>query len=147
MRCPECGVKPIFMPWWRVRRISDWFTPLDGCPQCGYPYEREQGYFLMAIWAIAYGVGSVVGIILYGVFEWFFDWPIEVLLLAVLVPVFVFNFLFARHAKAYFLALDHFCDPHQKRNDSEGNGEGDDDGGGNQPRKPVKPVEPEGVLR
>jgi hypothetical protein len=30
------------------------------------------------------------------------------------VPTVVIGFLFARHAKAIYLAIDHFCDPHVK---------------------------------
>ena len=45
-----------------------------------------------------------------------------------------FNVLFARHAKAYFIALDHLLDPHER-------GGGDDRG--NQPLDPEPdPTEP-----
>ena len=36
LRCPECGVSPLFVPLRRVRSLDDWFRPLDGCPRCGY---------------------------------------------------------------------------------------------------------------
>ena len=55
-KCPTCGVSPIFIPWYEVRSLRDWFMPLDGCPRCGYPFEREPGYFLLSIFAINYGV-------------------------------------------------------------------------------------------
>src|SRR5690349_1329720 len=48
LRCPECGVSPMFVPVARTRSLRDWFTPLDGCPRCGYAYDREDGYFLLA---------------------------------------------------------------------------------------------------
>ena len=54
--CPECGISPIFTPMRNVRTLYDWFTPLDGCPICGYAYEREQGYFLLSIWGLNYGL-------------------------------------------------------------------------------------------
>src|SRR6266581_4465891 len=62
LRCPECGEYPIFKPVRRVRSLYDWFYPLDGCPRCGYAYERESGYFLLAIWAVNYGVVAAVGL-------------------------------------------------------------------------------------
>lgn len=140
----------MFIPWYKVRRLRDWFTPLDGCPRCGYPYEREPGYFLMSIWALNYGVGSVVGLILYGSLEWFFDLPVWTLILAVLTPTLIFSLLFARHSKSLFLAADLFFDPHDR-------GGGDDqgnkplppspEGGGVPHRNPVKPCEPAGTLR
>ena len=141
----------MFIPWRGVRSLRDWFTPLDGCPRCGYPYEREPGYFLLAIWAFNYGVGSAVGLILYGLLEWFFDLPVETLLASVILPIVIFNLLFARHSKSLFLATDLFFDPHEK--------DGDDGGGGNQPRTPLpcnsgapaatptQPCEPAGSVR
>jgi uncharacterized protein (DUF983 family) len=135
LRCPCCGEKRLFEPVLRVRALRDWFAPLDGCPRCGYPYEREAGYYLMAIWAINYGCGSVLGIILYLWLEWQYDLPIKTLLAAVLIPICLFNILFARHAKALFLAVDLFFDPHER---------GDDDGRGNVPvpHVPVAPPHP-----
>jgi uncharacterized protein (DUF983 family) len=150
LRCPGCGVSALFIPLRRVRRLRDWFTPLDGCPRCGYPYEREPGYYLIPIWAINYGVGSVVGLVIYVLLEWKFDLPVWQLLTAVLVPVFLFSLLFARHSKALFLALDLFFDPHEK--------EGGNDGGnvpatprvpvGDDPsQKPVPPCDPANLVR
>jgi uncharacterized protein (DUF983 family) len=114
LRCPECGVSPIFVPLRNVRSLFDWFTPLDGCPRCGYAYEREQGYFLLAIWGLNYGLIALVGV-LAGL--WIQEhhhpgvWSPWWLLLS---PMPVASFLFARHAKALFLAMDHYFDPHLK---------------------------------
>lgn len=127
LRCPSCGEKPLFAPWYKVRRPRDWMTPLDGCPKCGYPYEREPGYFLMSIWAVNYGFGSIVGLILYAVLEWKYDLPVWQLIAAVIAPVIIFNIVFSRHAKALFLAFDLFFDPHRRDR-------GDD--GGNKPSTP-----------
>ncbi len=150
LRCPACGTKPMFIPWPRVRSLHDWFTPLDGCPRCGYAYEREPGYFLMSIWAINYGVASLIGLALYGLLEWFFDLPVWTLMASVLVPVLLFSLFFARHSKSFFLATDLFFDPHHK--------EGGDDGGNKPPpppenggspasHQPIQPGKPAGTLR
>ena len=145
LRCPVCGEKPIFVRWYKVRRPRDWFTPLDGCSRCGYPYEREPGYFLMSIWAINYGFGSIIGLILYAVLEWQFELPVWQLIAAVLIPVFLFSIFFARHSKSLFLAFDLYFDPHRR--------EGGDDGGNKPPIPPphdggapvsVQPTEPAG---
>ncbi len=111
LSCPHCGTKPMFIPLRQTRSLHDWFTPLDGCPRCGYAYEREIGYFLMAIWAIGYGFGSMFGLTIYLILETYYDVSMTTLLLATLLPVFIFALGFARHAKAYFLAIDHFFDP------------------------------------
>ena len=137
LRCPACGTKPRF-------------TPLDGCPRCGYAYEREAGYFLISIWAINYGFASILGLILYGLLEGFFELPVWTLMACVLLPVLLFSLFFARHSKSLFLACDLFFDPHDK--------EGGEDGGNKPPanppvggspagHQPVKPCEPAGTLR
>jgi len=114
LRCPVCGVSPIFVPVRKIRRLSDWFLPLDGCPRCGYAYDREPGYFLLSIWAINYGVGSAIGLTIYLTLEILYDLPLTTLLTWVLAPIFAFNLLFVRHSKAYFIAFDHWWDPHSK---------------------------------
>src|SRR5579863_10707070 len=49
--CPRCRTGKIF-------RKSLWLFPamFDRCPACGLKYEREQGYFLGAMY-IGYGLG------------------------------------------------------------------------------------------
>lgn len=127
LRCPVCAVSALFVPIRKVRRLSDWFAPLDGCPRCGYAYDREPGYFLLSIWAINYGMGSLIGLIIYLVLELMYDLPLSTLLACVLIPILIFNLMFVRHSKAYFIAFDHWWDPHRK----EGG-----DGGGNKPLTP-----------
>ena len=114
LRCPMCGISPIFVPWHRLNSLRNWFTPLDGCPRCGYAYERETGYFLLSIWAVNYGIGSLMGISIYLVLETYCQLPLKALLFWVIAPVIVFNILFARHSKSLFLALDHYFDPHER---------------------------------
>lgn len=139
LRCPVCGISPIFPPLARVRSAHDWFTPLDGCPRCGYAYDREPGYFLLSIWAINYGFGALLALALYAAFEWFFDWPVWTLIAAVVAPVMAFNLLFARHAKAIFIAWDHFFDPHQ-REGGEGGSPAPREPPRTSPRRPRRPV-------
>lgn len=126
LRCPLCGISPIFPTLRTTRTLRDWFTPLDGCPRCGYPYDREPGYFLLAIWAVNYGFASLFGLGIYIAILLFAPGiSTPRLLIVVLVPVVLFNLFFARHAKALFIAFDHYFDPHTKS--------GDDDGGSKTP--------------
>jgi uncharacterized protein (DUF983 family) len=131
-KCPTCGQRPLFVPWSRVRSLQDWFMPLDGCPNCGYPFDREPGYFLLSIFAINYGVGSLLGLIIYLVLDFWVKLPIEWTILLVVVPMPIFNFWFSRHSKALFIAFDLFFDPHQR----------DDDGGDQRTDTPRKPPSP-----
>ena len=114
LRCPECGISPIFLPLNRVKSLYDYFTPLDGCPRCGYAYEREQGYFLLAVWGVNYGIvaglGAIVGIFLETRYQPGIWSPIWLWLL----PMPILSFVLARYAKSLFLAMDHYFDPHVK---------------------------------
>jgi uncharacterized protein (DUF983 family) len=114
LRCPVCGKSPVFAPLIKTRSLRDWFSPLDGCPRCGYPYEREPGYFLASTWVINYGAGSVLGIVIYLALDLTIHPPIGWLLAAVLTPIVLFNLFFARHSKTLFIAIDHLSDPHEK---------------------------------
>jgi uncharacterized protein (DUF983 family) len=114
LRCPECGISPIFRPWRQTRSLFDWLTPLDGCPRCGYAYQREQGYFLLSIWALNYGLIAGLALLISLTLDVLFDLSLWTQIVCVFAPMPLFSFLFARHSKALFLALDHYCDPHVK---------------------------------
>ncbi len=135
--CPGCGQRPIFAPARRVRGLGDWFQPLDGCPRCGYAYEREDGYFLFAIFGINFGCAVFVAVISYfllDIVEVFGPVTIWTLTLSVALPVPLVNLLVARHAKALWIALDQFFDPQLPASEDDsggwwdGFGDGDDDG-------------------
>ena len=58
LRCPRCG---------RALLFRGWFTMDDPCPACGLRYEREQGYFVGAIYVnyaltTAVTLGTVLGL-------------------------------------------------------------------------------------
>lgn len=130
LKCPVCGTRPIFLPLRRMRRLDDWFSPLDGCPRCGYPYEREPGYFLMAIFGFNLGIAVFVGITVFTILavtqhiERMATWA---LMSMTVLPMPFINLLIARHCKAFFIALDHFVDPHVRETD-DGSDDDDDDG-------------------
>lgn len=157
LQCPVCGSRPIFVPLPRIRPrhlLHDWLQPLDGCTRCGYPYEREEGYFLFAIFGINFMAAAMVAILTFvilDIVEAFGPLGYWTVTLAVALPIPVVNFLAARHAKALWIALDHFFDPHLPRTDDDDgppwNDEDDDDdgnlvrhdpphGGGGESRRP-----------
>lgn len=130
LRCPVCGTRPIFLPLRRVRSLDDWFTPLDGCPRCGYPYEREPGYFLLAIFGFNLGAAVFVGITVFTIIaanDHIATMPTWELMAKTVLPMPFLNLLIARHCKAVFIALDHFVDPHVRDLD-DGSDDDDDDG-------------------
>ena len=92
--------------------MFDWLTPCDGCPRCGYAYQREEGYFLLAIWGVNYGVVAGLAVVIGFMFEWLHPLTIKQYILFLFVPMPILSLLLARHAKSLFLAMDHFFDPH-----------------------------------
>ena len=114
LRCPECGVSPIFPPVRAIRSPAQIFDTLDGCPRCGYPYVREPGYFLMATWAVSYSVGAFPALALYLYLEYVVNASLATILWVCIPLILVFTLVTARHARAVWLAIDHFFDPHVK---------------------------------
>ena len=94
-----------------MRSLYDWFIPLDGCPRCGFAYNREEGYFLLAIWGVNYGLIAGVGLTVALVLEWLHPLTLWEYMAFVFAPMPLLSFLFARHAKSLFLAMDHYFDP------------------------------------
>ena len=52
LRCPRCGQSDLFSGWFRMREC---------CAVCGLRYEREQGYFVGAIY-VNYAVTAIVAV-------------------------------------------------------------------------------------
>jgi uncharacterized protein (DUF983 family) len=111
LRCPECGVSPVFTPWRRVRSLYDWLTPLDGCARCGFAYIREAGYFMLAIGGVNYGLIAGLGLLISLMFEWLHPLPLWKYMVFILAPMPLLSLLMARHAKALYMAIDHYLDP------------------------------------
>jgi uncharacterized protein (DUF983 family) len=97
LRCPRCGGDELF---------TGWFAMRERCRTCELRYEREQGYFVGAIY-VNYAVTTAV--CLGGVLA--LDTIVGVTLrtqlavalpLALLVPV-----VFFRYARSLWLAIDH----------------------------------------
>ena len=97
LRCPRCGRSALY---------RGWFAMHERCAACGLRYEREQGYFVGAIY-INYAV--TVAIAAGGVLV--LDWTIGLTLaeqlaigiaLGALVPV-----VFFRYARSLWLSLDY----------------------------------------
>jgi uncharacterized protein (DUF983 family) len=115
LRCPVCGESRLFAPARSVRSLHAWLTPLEGCPLCRYRYERESGYFLLATWAFNYLFVGGLALLAWLLISSFTRLSLTATLLVLLVPMPLASVLFARHAKALWLALDHFVDPHRRR--------------------------------
>lgn len=96
LRCPACGRAPLFRGWFRMH---------DACGACGFPFTREQGFYLGSIY-INYGVTVIVTGALYGLLVMGLGTSHETALAVCLVVAVALPILFFRHARSFLLALD-----------------------------------------
>lgn len=95
-RCPVCGIGAMFERWYTTRRR---------CASCGFAFEREQGYFIGAMYV---NYGATIGIVLAGFFSIELATGIATerqiipwLIFALVFPAFFFPF-----SRALWLAFD-----------------------------------------
>jgi hypothetical protein len=82
------------------------------CPNCDLKFEREQGYFVGAIYV---NYAATVGIAFPGFFilDAWRGWTIEQQLWLWLPFAVIFPLLFFHHSRSLWLALDHYLNPPQ----------------------------------
>ena len=101
LRCPRCAVGALF---------SKPFRMYDECPQCGLKFEREQGYFVGAIY-INYAATVAVAVPGFFLLDTFTGITINQQL-ALWVPfAVIFPLVFFHHSRGLWLVLDHFFNP------------------------------------
>jgi len=101
LRCPRCGESRLF---------TGWFTMPPRCGFCGIRFEREQGYFVGAIY-VNYGVTVLIAMAGY-----FVLWNTTTIStagqLALWVPfVVLFPLWFFRYSRSLWLALEYLLNP------------------------------------
>jgi len=97
LRCPRCGRSPLF---------TGWFTMHERCAVCGLVYEREQGYFVGAIYVnYAVTVAIAVGAVL--VLDWTIGLTLRAQLALGIALVTLVPLVFFRYARSLWLAVDH----------------------------------------
>jgi uncharacterized protein (DUF983 family) len=97
LRCPRCGRSPLYAGWFRMH---------ERCATCGLRYEREQGYFVGAIYlnyAATVGVAAGTVLLLDSIVGLSLAQQIVLgVALAALVPV-----LFFRYSRSLWLSVDY----------------------------------------
>jgi len=82
----------------------------DSCPVCGLRFEREQGYFLGAMY-VSYGI-SIPPVLLLVVLIWrVTGWPYDISVAAAFVAYLPAVPLVARAARVIWLYIDQALDP------------------------------------
>lgn len=94
-----------------VRSLRDWFQPVERCEVDNFNFEREPGFYLLAIWAIDYVVAAAAGAIALVVMLTVFDASNVQVVSVMVASLLVAGLLAARKAKALFLAVDLLTDP------------------------------------
>jgi uncharacterized protein (DUF983 family) len=103
LKCPRCGTGRLF------RRP---FSMYSNCSACGLKFEREQGYFIGAIY-INYAATVAIAVPGFFLLDAFTGMTINQQL-ALWVPFSViFPLIFFHHARSLWLAFDHLFNPAQ----------------------------------
>jgi uncharacterized protein (DUF983 family) len=101
LKCPRCGVGPLY---------KKPFKMLANCPDCGLKFEREQGYFVGAIY-INYTATVAIAVPGFFLLDAFAGLTINQQL-ALWVPfAVIFPLIFFHHSRSLWLVLDHFFNP------------------------------------
>ncbi len=101
LRCPRCGVGPLYAKPFRMH---------SNCRHCGLQFEREQGYFVGAIY-INYAATVAIAVPGFFLLDAFTGMTINQQL-ALWVPfAVIFPLLFFHHSRSLWLVLDHLFNP------------------------------------
>ena len=97
LRCPRCGRSPLYAGWFRMH---------ERCAACGFRYEREQGYFVGAIYVnYAVTVAVAAGTVL--VLDWTLGLTLTAQLAIGITLGVLFPVVFFRYARSLWLSLDY----------------------------------------
>ncbi len=100
LRCPHCLQGAVFYRLWRMH---------PHCPVCGILYEREEGYFLMAIF-IGYILG-ILAVIPVCLGLYLARAPLPAYLIGSGLTLTLLSPLIFRYARVLWLHLDELLDP------------------------------------
>jgi uncharacterized protein (DUF983 family) len=101
LKCPRCGIGSLYGKPFRMN---------SNCTHCGLVFEREQGYFVGAIY-INYAATVLIAVPGFFLLSIFTNLTIDQQL-AIWVPfAIVFPLLFFHHSRSLWLVLDHIFNP------------------------------------
>lgn len=104
--CPRCRQGPIF----RKPIHQGWLAMYENCPVCGLHFEREQGYFLGAMY-VSYGL-SIVPVLLLVLLIWkATGWRYDVAIVAAFVVYLPCAPFVTRFARVVWMYIDQAVDP------------------------------------
>lgn len=101
LRCPRCGKGPLF---------KNLIFMHERCPDCSLKYERAPGYFLGSTY-VNYGFMAITLTSAYMGLHYGAELSNEVLIVPLSVYCLVMPIILFRYARAWWLAMDCYCDP------------------------------------
>ncbi len=101
LRCPRCLSGEVFESLWKMRRT---------CPSCRLEYEREQGYFLGAMY-FSYGMALALSVPIVLLLMVFLNFSINEFLLALFLALALLSPLLFRYSRILWMHFDQGVDP------------------------------------
>jgi uncharacterized protein (DUF983 family) len=101
LRCPRCGAGWLYERPFRMRLA---------CAHCGLKFEREQGYFVGAIY-INYAATVFIAVPGFFILDAFTDITINQQLALWIPFTVIFPLVFFHHSRSLWLVLDHWFNP------------------------------------
>ena len=101
LRCPRCGEGPLF---------AGLFSMHPQCPHCALTFEREQGYFVGAIY-INYAATTLIAIAGFLMLDYFTPISLSQQLLGWGVFAILFPLFFFRYSRSLWLSVDYLFNP------------------------------------
>lgn len=101
LRCPRCAAQTLFRSWWTMH---------THCASCGMRFEREQGYFVGAMY-VNYTFTVLIVISGYLLLEWWTDLSLTVQLVLWISVSLIAPLLLFRQARGLWLSFDYIFNP------------------------------------
>ena len=105
--CPRCRKGPMFRPF----SFRHWLDMYTVCPVCDLKFDREQGYFLGAMY-VSYGLSIPPVLALVFVFWRLVGWPFGSAVIGAFVAYLPFVPFVVRLSRVIWIYIDRSVDPH-----------------------------------
>ncbi len=104
LRCPDCGLGPLYRSPFRMN---------THCDYCGLIYEREQGYFIGAIYFNVIATESLLlgTLVVYGLITARID---QTILTALIALALTLPLVFFHHSRSLWLCVDYILNPREQ---------------------------------
>lgn len=105
LKCPECGLGRLYRSPFRMH---------TQCDYCDLVYEREQGYFIGAVYLNVISTESLLlgTLLVYGLITGEVN---QTILTVLMVLALILPLVFFHHSRSLWLSIDHILTPREKR--------------------------------